>query len=154
MLWSSFYAPLPRDLIILSEGIANNLDMAGVTRVNPAVSLPLYPSYPAAYPAGRREGGQGNSRGRRGPGAPQGSQPLPAAQDCCGSSFPILDTLPPPVLLASAQRARPVDEANWGETLVRAQRPVSNLNTQPNWQGRPQWQDSVGHHSGGRVRFC
>ena len=48
MLWSSFYAPLPRDLIILSEGIANNLDMAGVTRVNPAVSLPLYPSYPAA----------------------------------------------------------------------------------------------------------
>ena len=61
MLWSSFYAPLPRDLIILSEGIANNLDMAGVTRVNPAVSLPLYPSYPAAYPAGRRKGGPGNS---------------------------------------------------------------------------------------------
>ena len=48
VLWSSFYAPLPRDLIILSEGIANDLDMAGVTRVNPAVSLPLSPSYPAA----------------------------------------------------------------------------------------------------------
>ena len=68
MLWSSFYAPLPRDLIILSEDIANDLDMAGGTRVNPTVSLPLYPSYPAAYPAGRREGGQGSSRGRRGPG--------------------------------------------------------------------------------------
>ena len=68
MLWSSFYAPLPRDLIILSEGIANNLDMAGVTRVNPAVSLPLYPSYPAAYPggrAGRGAAGGGGDRGHR-----------------------------------------------------------------------------------------
>ena len=138
----------PRDLIILSEGIANDLDMAGGTKVNPTVFLPLYSSYHAAYPAGRREGGQGNSRGRRGPGAPQGSQPLPAEQDCCGSSFPILDTLPPPVLLASAQRARPVDEANWGETPVRAQRPVSDLNTQTQLAGQTSMADLSGPPQG------
>lgn len=40
----------PGTQIILSEGIANNLNMAGVTRVNPAVSLPLHPLPPTTAP--------------------------------------------------------------------------------------------------------
>ena len=160
--------------------------MDGVTRVNPAVSLPLYPSYPAAYPAGRRKGGPGSSRGEAGTGGTARFPTItggPGSRDYWGSSFPTIATIhnpafsrtatvprtgPPrlqnsvgdtlaavhtPSLLASAQRARPVDEALGGDTGSRPlARPLSDLNSSHlarHVRDRPQGATAVG----GRVRF-
>ena len=70
-----------------------------MTRVNPAVSLPLYPSYPAAYPAGRRKGGPGSSWGEAGTGGTARIPTItggPGSRDYWGSSFPTIATIQNP----------------------------------------------------------